>query len=179
MAEKISVWNDAGKAGLVLGGVSAAYFAVELLGSGLQPGMGTALFAAGKFVLWIVKFVGCILLMKFFMKKFAAANPEATSNDCFRMGAATALLSALLYSALYLGYVGFINPDMLSDAIHTTMEQMSSMLDSNSRQLMEDMIPKLPAMVFFTNLIYCTLYGTLLSAILSRRIPSRNPFEGA
>jgi hypothetical protein len=29
---------------------------------------------------------------------------------------------------------------------------------------------------FFTNLIYCFLFGVVLSAILSRNIPSRNPF---
>ena len=31
---------------------------------------------------------------------------------------------------------------------------------------------------FFINLFYCFIYGTILSAILSRNIPPRNPFAG-
>ena len=38
------------------------------------------------------------------------------------------------------------------------------------------MIPRLPTFSFFVNLFYCWLFGTVLSAILSRNIPSRNPF---
>ena len=30
---------------------------------------------------------------------------------------------------------------------------------------------------FFTNLIYCFIFGTILSAILSSNIPSKNPFD--
>jgi hypothetical protein len=41
---------------------------------------------------------------------------------------------------------------------------------------MEAYIEKLPQITFFSNLIYCTAYGTVLSFILSRNIPSRDPF---
>ena len=44
--------------------------------------------------------------------------------------------------------------------------------------MMEEMIPKLPTMTFFLNFFWCWLFGTVLSAIFSRNIPSSNPFAG-
>ena len=40
----------------------------------------------------------------------------------------------------------------------------------------EEMIPRTPTIMFLVNFLYCWLFGTSLSAILSRNIPSRNPF---
>ena len=34
----------------------------------------------------------------------------------------------------------------------------------------------MPQVMFFSNLVYCFLYGTVLSAVLSRNIPPRDPF---
>ena len=51
------------------------------------------------------------------------------------------------------------------------------MMDSATLEAVEEMIPSMPTYAFFGNLIYCTLYGTIVSAILSRNIPSSNPFE--
>ena len=48
------------------------------------------------------------------------------------------------------------------------------MFPAESLEAMEEM--NLGTISFFTNLIYCFLFGTVLSAILSRNIPSRNPF---
>ena len=50
------------------------------------------------------------------------------------------------------------------------------MLDSNSMAMLEKMEDAYPQIAFFSNLIYCFLYGTVLSAILSRNIPTRDPF---
>lgn len=178
MTDKKAIWNTAGHAGLVLGLVSAIYFAIGIVMGKVdtQARPGSIMMTLGTFVLWAAKFILCIFLMKTFMKSFAANNSEADNSDVFRFGMATAFLSALIYSACYLAYVVFINPDMFSDTIATSMAQMSSMLDSNSKQAIEDMLPKMPTITFFANLIYCYLYGTVLSAILSRNIPPRNPF---
>ena len=40
----------------------------------------------------------------------------------------------------------------------------------------EQIVAKMPTTMFFTNIIYCWLYGTVLSAILSRKICPDNPF---
>ena len=56
------------------------------------------------------------------------------------------------------------------------MQVYSKMLDSNSIAALEKMMGKMSYISFFSNLIYCTLYGTILSFILSRNIPQQDPF---
>ena len=56
------------------------------------------------------------------------------------------------------------------------MQMYSSMLDSNSMAMLEKMEDSFPQISFFSNLIYCFLFGLVLSAILSRNIPKRDLF---
>ena len=42
---------------------------------------------------------------------------------------------------------------------------------------LEEMLPKLPTITFFSQFIYCWLFGTVVAAIFSRNIPSSNPFD--
>ena len=177
MNEKNSIWEHAGKAGLVLGGVSIVYMLITALTGKLAENAGgglSFLLAALNFLLWAAKFAACIFLMRFFMQRFAKADPTADNNRVFRFGARTALLSALLYSAFYLAYVSFIAPDTFEKALE--MLQDNPFLGSSDMAAVEEMIPRLPTFSFFANLIYCWLFDTILSAILSRNIPARNPF---
>jgi len=169
------LWDAAGKAGLVLGLVSSAYILITPLLAKLGGGTGMAfLTTILGFFLWAAKFAGCILLMKFFMKKFAAAHPGVDNSDTFKFGMLTALLSALIFSAFYMAYVTWIDPDTMERAMEAVQESYSSMLTAESLEMMENI--NMGVVGFFANLIYCFIFGTVLSAILSRNIPSRNPF---
>ena len=44
---------------------------------------------------------------------------------------------------------------------------------------MDKMMGKMPQITFFSNLIYCFIFGTILSLILSRNIPSKDPFAAS
>lgn len=179
MCDKKNLWNSAGKAGLVLGLISIAYLAYSQFTATFSTEKTSIAFLVSvlNFIIWAAKFAGCILVMKMLMKKFAASEPEADHSDTMKWGMATALMSALIYSAAYLAYILFINPDTFKEAFDLAMESYSSLLDSNALQTMDEMSGKLPSITFFSNLIYCFLFGTVLSSILSRNIPSNNPFE--
>jgi hypothetical protein len=56
------------------------------------------------------------------------------------------------------------------------MQQMAPMMDSNTLNAVDSFMENLPQLTFFSNLIYCFLFGTVLTAILSRNIPSKDPF---
>jgi hypothetical protein len=56
------------------------------------------------------------------------------------------------------------------------MQAAAPMMDSNSLKEIDKMSENLPQLTFFSNLIYCFIYGSILSGILSRNIPSRDPF---
>ena len=167
MIERKTIWSEAGMPGLVLGLVSLVFFVV------------TSLFQSPllNVVLWLVKLVGCIYLMYFFIKKFASLHDGVSNSDTFRFGSTVALLSAFIFSVGYFVFVQYIRPDTFKDAMDAAMQAYSSFLDSNSIEMMENMLPKLPTIGFFVNLFWCWLYGTIVSAIISRSVPSHNPFD--
>lgn len=177
MTDKKILWDSAGKAGLVLGAVCVAYIAISSFATGLgsDSKFAAALISLLNTCLWIAKFVGCILLMKMFMKKFAATDTGITNSDTFKFGSAVALLSGLIYSAFYLAWVLFIQPDSFQEAFE--LFSQNAAIDSGTFSELENLLPKMPVISFFSNLIYCWLFGTVVSAIFSRNIPSRNPFE--
>ena len=167
-------WNTAGKAGLILGGISTAYlFITQWMGQAELPAFLTIILTG---VLWCAKFGGCIWFMMFFMKSFAAENPEADNNRTFKLGMAIAFLSALVYSAFSLANVAFISPDLFTEQMDMIMQQMAPMMDSNTAAQMDKTMQNLPQLTFFSNLIYCFIFGTILSFALSRSIPSKDPF---
>lgn len=176
MAEqKNSMLEQAGKAGLVLGGVSIAYMILTMLTGKATENGPAFLLGLVNILLWVAKFVGCIYLMRLFIQRFAANDPEADNNRAFRFGTLTALLSALIYSAFYLAYVSFIAPDTFEEALSALTD--NPMLDSNTLAAVEEMIPRMPTISFFVNLFWCWLFGTVLAAIFSRNISSKNPFD--
>ena len=170
MNEKNTFWESAGKAGLVLGGISILYLAITSVIGGTS-----ALVKLFSTLLWLAKLVGCIYLMRFFMIRFSNANPEADNGRVFRFGMVVALLSALLYSGAFLAYVSFINPGIFEDAIAQLTD--NPMMTDEMVASFEDIAPRLGTIFFYFNLIYCFLFGTVVSAVVSRNVPSKNPFE--
>lgn len=169
-----SLWRIAGTEGMKLGLISAAYMFATLLLE--KTGMPVLLNSLLSFVLWVAKFAGCILLMKIAMVKFAKTDSKITNRDTFMMGMATALLSAFVFSVISYVNVAFISADLFAEQFDKLMQQMAPMMDSNTQSMIETYMERLPQITFISNLIYCFLYGMILSFILSRNIPSKDPF---
>ena len=171
---------DAARSGLVLGLISIIYMVyTALVGKLNASGVGAAVVNVAGVLVWVFKFWLCIHLMKAFMQKFAAGREGVTNRDTFRFGFNTALLSALLYSGFSLAWMLFIQPDMTAESMDAAMQMYEGMFTEDQLASMEELAPKLPTIIFFVNLIWCWLFGTVLSAIFSRNIPSRNPFDEA
>ncbi len=168
------MWNDAAKAGIVLGLVPVVYlFLTQLVGKGLVSHAFLA--GAVNFLLWLVKFIACIWLMMLYMKKFARER-RADNSETFRYGCIVAICSALIVAAFSLANVLLINPDAVSSQFNAVFENYSSSMDSNTQEILVRIQGMMPQLTFFSNLIYCFLFGVILSYILSRNIPPRNPF---
>lgn len=169
-----NMWNTAAKAGLVLGGISVAYmFITQLTGQAHLPGFLNSILSM---LLWVLKFGGCIWLMRMYMQNFVAADPEADNSRTFRLGMAISFLSALIYAAVSFANTAYISADLFREQMDAVIQQMAPMMDSNTLSQMDKTMESLPEITFFSNLIYCFIYGTVLSAILSRNIPSKDPF---
>ena len=119
---KKSLWNHAGTAGLLMGLVStASMFAGQYLSTLSLSGFLTVLIGL---ILWALETGGCIWLMWIFMKRFAAACPSADNSATFRMGMATAFLSALVYSAASFANLAFISVDFYTEQYQTLLQRM-------------------------------------------------------
>jgi hypothetical protein len=176
MKENISnkqILNYASIAGAILGGVSIAYMIVTQQMTKIDSALVITLLTL---VLWLAKFMGCIYIMRHFMKKLNRDFSEVVNKDTMRLGLYGALFSALIVDAYSFANLEFINPDFVKEQMNAVYEVYGSLMDSNTMQVMETFENKLPIYSFFSNLIYCFLYGTVLSAILSKNIPSRDPF---
>jgi len=180
MAEKTSIWNEAGKAGLVLGGVSILYMVISTLLTkltGEQVGLNFIL-SVFNVLLWAGKLCLCIYLMYYFLNKFARDNGK-DRGSVLKYGMVIAFYSAILYSGFYLLYTLYIDPDMLSNSLAQVLESYSSMIPSSEVEQIENMTSSLPSIAFFSNLIWCFLFGTVLSSIFASKIcggSSNNPF---
>ena len=177
MKETVSnkaISNLASLAGLALGGVSAAYLLITENISGWID--SAAVVSVINMILWIAKFVGSIMLMKYFMQKLVLDYDGVKNVHTLKLGLFASAFSALIFSATVLADMIYINPDAINEAYDMTMSIYGSSLDSNTLKAMEEVKGNLPTISFFSYLIYCFLYGLVLSSILSRSIPKFDPF---
>lgn len=171
---KKHLWSIAGIAGLALGGVSIAYLAFSQFIS--IKYMHEPAPIAIQFVttlVWAAKLVGCILLMKFFMSKFYNEVSVVTTKDVFKMGMASALLSAIVFSAAYYANMVYISPEFYDSIFSIALQDMEQMMNSNVKAQVDEILSSMPKFMFLWNIFYCFIFGTILSAILSRKFTDK------
>lgn len=181
MSENInrnSLWNEGGKAALILGAVSIIYTLSTTLIAKISGGpMISAIVSVVNMMLWFAKFAGCILLMRFFMMKLVRKYPGTDNKTTFKFGTIISFLSALIVSAYSLASVLMMSSEEINILITQRLGDNLKMLDLNTRNMLTGLIDNIQIYTFFITLIYCFLFGLILSMILSKNIPSRNPFE--
>jgi len=178
--EKRIITNQACISGAILGAIVIICTLISALLVKIELGSIAKFFVDA--ILWITKFAGCILVMMFFMKKLCREWSDVQNSDTFRLGLLSALFSALLIGIfIYIYYTFIVDSEFLSAQINQTLGNFSSMMDSNSRQKLEQMMEgnTIAVISMISNTIYCFIYGIVLSAIMSRSIPSRNPFANS
>ncbi|MCF0176324.1 MAG: hypothetical protein HUJ94_05760 [Bacteroidales bacterium] len=166
------VLNEAYALGAVLGIIPVC---CQLINYAVA-GAGAFIVTLVSFVLWAAKFGGCIYLMRWWMVRLCSTYDEVTNKDTRRLGVLAALFSALIIAAWTFADTSFIHSELYQQSIDSVFSQYSSMLDSNSTSMLQNVRGSMGYIGFFSNFIYCFLFGYVLSVILSSRIPSRNPF---
>ena len=170
-----TLWNEAGRVGFVFGGFSSLCLLLKE-GAGLTG--SNFLVTAAAIILWAVEFFGCILLMKKYMLDLRDKFDDVTVFDAYRFGRRVALLSGLILAAVD----AFIIMKMPQDTVTSVMSELSTAMPAGLGHVSEDdlgrLVDKLPLYTFIGQWLYCFLYGSLLSAILSRYIFLQGPFQG-
>ena len=127
-------------------------------------------------ILWSVEFFGCILLMKKVQLDLRDKYENVKMEDTFRLGRRAAALSGLLLASAQALIILYM-PQETMDTLVSDISQAMSMTSSQKEQV-EGMLDKMPLYTFVFQWLYCFLYGTVLSSIMSRYIFLQKLFGG-
>ena len=171
--DNTTLWNEAAKAGALLGLVSVSCLVLKEL-----AGMSESAFLvqAAVVILWSVEFFGCILLMKKVQLDLRDKYENVKMEDTFRLGRRAAALSGLLLASAQALIILYM-PQETMDTLVSDISQAMSMTSSQKEQV-EGMLDKMPLYTFVFQWLYCVLYGTVLSSIMSRYIFLQKLFGG-
>ena len=168
-----AIWNEAAVSGMLFGLVSITC----LMGKEAAAMSGiTFLTTLGGIVLWAVEFFGCILLMKKRMTLLRDKYYNVQINDSYKFGRRVALLSGLLVASANALIILKMPAETMDTMVGTLTSQLQ--LSSSEMETMGGVIDKLPLWTFLFQWVYCFLYGTVLSAIMSRYVFVRGLFDG-
>lgn len=168
-----TLWNEAAKAGAFLGGVSVGCLVLKELATSSGS---TFLITAASILLWVVEFFGCILLMKDVMLSLRRRYEDVKIADTYKLGRRAALFSGLLLASAQALFIMKMPEADLNTFIDQVVASMP--VGASGREQVESMMDKLPVITFFSQWIYCFLYGTVLSSIMSRYIFLQKLFGG-
>ncbi len=152
-----SLWSLAAKNGMIL---SLITIVIELLKTvvTMKPIWST--------LLSLVKLGLIIYLLYYFMKKYAQDKDYVSYSESFRYGFFLTFCSAIVCTLFYLVLYLVIAPDI----IETAMDTFSSVMGNQSFNFdfdMDQLSSVLPTAIGFSQLITCTLWGLVLSAIVA------------
>ena len=168
-----NIGTPVGTYGLVLGIISSAYLLItQWMVMAQIPALLMMLLNS---ILWILKCGGCLLIMIAFLRRFSSEHPQAKRSVVFQAGMVLAILSSIVYSAFSFAYTAYLYPEYIAEQMGMLMQQFVPFMDSNTSAAMEKSMQIIPQTTFFSNLIYCFGYGTILSYIISRYIPGNEP----
>ena len=170
-----TLWNEAARVGFVFGAFSSVCLALKM-GASLTG--SNFLVQAAAIILWAVEFFGCILLMKKYMLDLRDKFEGVTMLDAYHFGRRVALLSGLILAAVDAFITMKIPPETVENVVSELNTAVTSKLGSGYENEVGRFVDKLPLYTFIGQWLYCFLYGSLLSGIMSRYIYLQGPFQG-
>ena len=169
-----TLWNEAGRVGFVFGGFSSLCL---LLKEGAALTGSTFLVQAAAIILWAVEFFGCILLMKKYMLDLRDKFDGVTVMDTYRFGRRIALFSGLILASVDAAVIMYMPQETVESVIAELNTAISSKMGAGYEGEIGRFVDKLPLYTFIGQWLYCFLYGSLLSAIMSRYLYVQDVFN--
>ena len=170
-----TLWNEAGRVGFVFGGFSSLCLVLK---EGAALTGSNFLVTAAAIILWAVEFFGCILLMKKYMLDLREKYDGATIEDVYHFGRRVALLSGLILAAVDAILIMKMPQETVESVVSELNTAVTSKMGAGYEGDVGRVVDNLPLYTFIFQWLYCFLYGSLLSAIMSRYIFMQGPFQG-
>lgn len=166
-------WNSAAVAGLIM---AISTIAADYISS-LPVLLGAKGFISGLvvYLLKFVKIVACVYVFRILMLRFHN-TVSADYTKLQHYGLKIALFSSILVAGFSLAQILVINPDTMTQMVQEVESAYQNMMDSNTMAAMEKMMSKLPVITFFSSLVYCYIWGWILSTAFARKLFPVDPF---
>ena len=117
-------------------------------------------------LLWIIKFIGCLALLYYFMKEFGKELESFSYKDGFNYGFKICLLSSIVLAAFNILQYAILFPESLQDAVEQVAMAMQSANPAGAEAI-ERYQAKLPQIITVTSFFYYTVFGLIASAIIA------------
>lgn len=160
-------------AGILLGAISTVSILLALAINFMESSF---IKNALVWIVWFAQIAGCIWTMRYCMLRLVRDYANVTNNQTLLFGIITAGLSALICAAAEMANILYITPESIDEAQKILQATMTASISKNNTEALQSISENLVTISFWSQLIYCFVYGTVLSLILSKNIPSRNPF---
>ena len=122
-------------------------------------------------VMSLVKLVGSIWLLVYFMKEYA----KATGQQPFSFGVATVLFSSLICAFFDAASYAWLFPS-LAETANEAMSQALSTLPSEAQSIAERMMDNYPRIAFISGFIKDFIIGLIVAAIANSSMRPKDPF---
>lgn len=117
-------------------------------------------------LLWLVKFVGCLGLLYYFVKEYSKQRESFTYKEGFSYGFKICLLSSVVLAAFNFLQYAVLFPESMQTAMEQVIMAMQSS-NPDAADAMERYQSKLPQLVSVVTLFYYTVFGLITSAIIA------------
>ena len=169
-----TLWNEAARVGIVFGLFSSVCLGLKEAAALTNS---TLLVTAAAIILWAVEFFGCILLMKKYMLDELEKHEGMTQLQLYKFGRRVALLSGFILAVVNAVIVNLIPDETLAETLNETMAAMPASMQADAEDTMALMMDRFPLLTFLGQWFYCFLYGSILSAIMSRYVSVYSVFK--
>ena len=169
-----TLWNEAARVGIVFGLFSSVCLGLKEAAALTNS---TLVVTAAAIILWAVEFFGCILLMKKYMLDELEKHEGMTQLQLYKFGRRVALLSGFILAVVNAVLVSLIPDETLAETLNETMAAMPASMQADAEDTMALMMDKFPLLTFLGQWFYCFLYGSILSAIMSRYVSVYSVFK--
>ena len=153
-----SQWSLAAKDGLILAAVTVVVSTLTFLTKN----------AFLSSLLWLVKLVGSIWLLNVILKRWRETHPD---RSAFGYGARVCLLSAVVCAVWAFVEYQFFFPGSVTEAfeqMYVQLGQMGSSVPDEATDLLLKMEDNYAQIVCISTFVWCTIFGLIVSAILTR-----------
>lgn len=169
-----TLWNEAARVGIVFGLFSSVCLGLKEAAALTNS---TLVVTAAAIILWAVEFFGCILLMKKYMLDELEKHEGMTQLELYKFGRRVALLSGFILAVVNAVLVSLIPDETLAETLNEAMATMPASMQADAEDTMALMMDKFPLLTFLGQWVYCFLYGSILSAIMSRYVSVYSVFK--